>query len=132
MEHIKLERVSLRAILIVIAFLPINSYWIVQTEIVYYSSHPTTLSLLFNAILLIFFLAGINLLILKFVPRYAFSQQELLTIYILLSIGSAMSGHDMIQVLAPMLGHAFWFATPELDFCQSTRLAELIFGIPIG
>jgi len=118
MRHNELGRegISLRAVIIAIAFLPINSYWIVQTELVHYSSHPTTLSLLFNVILFIFFLIGVNLLISKFLPRYAFSQQELLTIYILLSIGSSMSGHDMIQVLAPMIGHAFQFATPENEW----------------
>jgi len=118
MKHNELsrERISLRAVIVVIAFLPINSYWIVQTELVHYSSHPTTLSLLFNVILFMFFLMGVNLLILKLLPRYAFSQQELLTIYILLSIGSSMSGHDMIQVLAPMIGHAFRFATPENEW----------------
>jgi hypothetical protein len=110
------KKVSLRALLIVLIFLPINSYWIIQTELVHYSSHPTTLSLFFNVILFIFFLIGVNLLISKFLPRYAFSQQELLTIYILLSIGSSMSGHDMVQVLAPMLGHAFRFATPENEW----------------
>ncbi len=110
------KRVSLRAVIIVIAFLPINSYWIVQTELVHYSSHPTTLSLLFNVVLFICFLIGINLLILKFLPQHALSQQELLTVYILLSIGSSMSGHDMIQVLAPMVGHAFRFATPENEW----------------
>jgi len=116
LDELGREGISLRAVLIVLAFLPINSYWIVQTEIVHYSSHPTTLSLLFNVILFIFFLIGINLVIAKFLPRYAFSQQELLTIYILLSMGSAMSGHDMIQVLAPVMGHAFRFATPENEW----------------
>jgi hypothetical protein len=115
-SRLKQEGVSLRALLIVLLFLPLNSYWMIQTELVHYSAHPTTISLLFNAILFVFLLIGVNLLIARILPRYAFSQQELLTIYILMSIGSAMSGHDMIQVLAPMLGHAFWFASPENEW----------------
>jgi len=110
------KKVSIRSVLIVLLFLPVNSFWLIQTELVHYSSHPTTLSLLFNVILFISLIMCINLIISKFAPRHAFTQQELLTIYILLSMGSTMSGHDMIQVLAPMLGHAFQFATPENEW----------------
>lgn len=115
-SNVERKKVTLRSLIIVLIFLPINSFWIIQTELVHYSSHPTTLSLLFNAILFIFFLIGINLILSKILPKYAFTQQELLTIYTLLSIGSTMSGHDMVQVIAPMIGHAFRFATPENEW----------------
>ena len=103
-------------LILVIILIPINSLWIIQTELVHYSAHPTTMSLLSNVIFLLFLFICINLMVSKIFRRYGLNQRELLFIYILLSTASTMSGHDMIQVLAPMLGHAFWFATPENEW----------------
>ena len=34
----------------------------------------------------------------------------------MLSIASGITGHDMLEILVPMLGHAFRFATPENEW----------------
>ena len=36
----------------------------------------------------------------------------------MLSIASGITGHDMLEILVPMLGHAFRFATPENEWQQ--------------
>ena len=44
-------------------------------------------------------------------PRYA-------CINIIMPIASGITGHDMLEILVPMLGHAFRFATPENEWQQ--------------
>ena len=74
---------------------------------------PTTVSLIYTVVLTILLLVLVNILIKQQAPKIAFSQAELLTIYTMLSLSVAISGHDVLQVLAPIIGHAFWFASPE-------------------
>lgn len=105
--------VTLRAILIALILIPINNYWIFLTEIVRYAGHPTTISLFYNAVFLLLLLIAANAVIKRFAPRYVFSQGELLTVYIMVNLASALAGHDMIQVLVPGITHPFKFATPE-------------------
>ena len=45
-------------------------------------------------------------------------QGELLTIYVILSISSAIAGHDMMQTLVPVIPNGFWFATLENEWQQ--------------
>ena len=42
--------VTWRSVLLALLLLPINAYWVVQMEVVRYSAHPTTISLLFNTV----------------------------------------------------------------------------------
>ena len=44
------------------------------------------------------------------------TQKELLVIYILLCIGTTVASHDFGQILVPLIGHAFWFETPENEW----------------
>lgn len=104
---------TLRAVIIALILIPFNNYWIFLTEIVRYAGHPTTISLFYNAVFVLLLFVGVNMLLRRFTPRYAFSQGELLTIYIMINLASAMAGHDMIQVLVPGMTHPFKFATPE-------------------
>ena len=85
---------------------------------VWWMQYPTTMSIFFNAVFILFALTCLNLAARKWLPRWAFSQGELLTIYVMLNLASAMCATDMIQVLMPMLGHAFWFASPENEWAE--------------
>lgn len=107
---------SLRALIIGIILIPINSYWIMETEVVWYSGHPTIVSLFFNVIFNISILVLLNFTLKRFRPKIALTQKELVLIYTMLSISSAICGHDMVEILVPILGHAFWFATPENEW----------------
>lgn len=102
--------VTIRAILLSVLLIPPNSYFSIQTPT------PTTVSLIYTVIFNLFILTLLNLLLKRFVPRMAFSQGELLTVYVMLSLSTIIAGHDMMQVLGPILGHAFWFATPENEW----------------
>ena len=105
--------VRAHALLIAIVLIPVNIYWIVQMELVRYSGKPTTISIFFNVVFNLLILSLLNACVRKILKRELFNQGELATIYMMLSIGSAIAGHSMMQILPPILGHAFWFATPE-------------------
>lgn len=79
-------------------------------------AHPTTVALIFTVVFNVFVLTLLNLLAKRLIPWLAFSQDELLVIYAMLSVASAVAGHSFVEILVPILGHAFWFATPENDW----------------
>ncbi|MBM3239636.1 hypothetical protein FJZ31_25390 [Candidatus Poribacteria bacterium] len=108
--------ITLKTLLLGIALIPINCYWLVQMEIIRYSAHSTLYSLFFNVVFSVFVLFSLNLLLRKLALRIALNQRELLTIYVMLSLSSAISGHSMMQVFVPILGHAFWGATAENEW----------------
>lgn len=99
--------VTWRSVLLCLLLLPINSYWVVQMEVIRYSAHPTTISLLFNTIFELLCLTLLNRVVSRFAPRLALERGELLLIYSILCIGSCVSGHDMLQVFVPMLTWSF-------------------------
>lgn len=49
----------------------------------------------------------------RVLPRWALRQGELLVIYSMLAIASAICGLDQLQTLVPVVAHPFWHATPE-------------------
>jgi len=108
--------VTWRAILIGLILIPPNVFWVVEVECIWHSGHPTTISLFWNVVLNLFFLILINLIIKQFWPKAALSQGEMVTIYVILSIASGLAGHDFLQLTAPTLPHAYWFATPENEW----------------
>ena len=114
----KHQGVTYRSLLIAIILIPINCYWIIEMEVIRYSGHPVTISLFFNVIFSVLVIIGFNFLLLKFLPKHALTQSELLVIYIMLSLASGIAGHDMLEILVPMLGHAYWFGTPENEWAE--------------
>ena len=56
---------------------------------------------------------GVNKLLTRLVPRHAFSRGELLTIYVILVVASALSGHDQLQILYTTIVWVVPNATPE-------------------
>ncbi|UCH33680.1 MAG: hypothetical protein JSV65_14065 [Armatimonadota bacterium] len=105
--------VTWRSLLVAAVLMPVNAYWLVQMEIVRYSAHPTTISLLFNVVFIILVLTLANAGLRRLWPRAALTQGELLVIYAMLAISSVIAGHDGVQVLAPSLAWPTEFSTPE-------------------
>ena len=109
----RVRMVTWRAVLLALCIMPFNAYWVIRMEVVRYSGHPTTISLFFNVVFILAVLLGLNALVRRLAPRWALAPGELLTVYIMLALASAISGHDMIEVLTPILAHAAYFARPE-------------------
>jgi len=105
--------VTFRAVVLALLLMPLNAYWIILMEVTRYSGHPTTISLFFNVVFLLAALIGLNGLLGKITPRLKLTPGELLTAYIMLALASAICGHDMIEVLMPILAHAHYYARPE-------------------
>jgi hypothetical protein len=108
-----LRGVTLRSVGLAVLIIPLNAYWQIQMEVVRYSAHPTTVSLLFNAIFILLLLTGLNALLARWAPKRALTQAELLTIYGMVCIASCIAGHDGIQVLVPQIPWPWQFATPS-------------------
>lgn len=104
--------VTVRAILVGLFLIPVNALFILYGYI-WGQSRPTTVSLYFNVIVTMLFLCGVNAVLKRISRRLVFSQGELLVIYAMLAIASAVCGLDQIQTMLPVVAHPFWHATPE-------------------
>ncbi len=108
-----LRGVTVRSVLLAVVLMPLNAYWITQMAIVRYQGHPTTVSLFFNCIFILLCLMLLNSALRRISRHLTLDRSELLVVYIMLNISSALCGHDMIQVLAPQMSHWAWYATAE-------------------
>ena len=104
-----------RSIMIGFLLIPINCYWIIQKTGLWMGP-PDTLSLFYNVIFILLVLILINSILRKYLPSSALNQGELLVIYVMLSIATALEGIDLMQLIPPTLGHAYWYATPENEW----------------
>lgn len=109
--------VTLKSVIIALILIPANVYWIVEQEVVRYT-HPTLMAPISNVIFIVFIFTILSLLFRKLVPKLALSQGELLVCYVMLTAMSSLCSHDMMQILIPTLGHAYWFATPENEWAE--------------
>ncbi len=100
----------LRAVILGLLIIPINSYWVILMEKVLPGPFPTSISLFANVIFILLIIWLLNRLVYQFFPRIALTQPELLLIYTMVAIGSALAGHDSIPVLIMMMGHPYFFA----------------------
>ena len=93
--------------------MPITAYWLIELEVVRYT-FPTIIHPFSNVIFVIFWLLLIQTYYLLKSLRYSVSpSRELLTIYVMLGFVSCLCSYDMMEILVPILGHPFRFATPE-------------------
>ena len=85
------KAVTWRSVLVCLILLPINSYWVVQMEVIRYSAHPTTISLFFNTIFILLCLTLLNRAVGRVLPGAVLQRGEMLLIYSVLAIGSCVS-----------------------------------------
>jgi hypothetical protein len=114
-----------RGFVVGLILLPFNALWVLYME--HISAHgpiPSTISLFFNVVFVLFFLALGNGAVRRVRPRWALNQGELIIVYIMLAISTALAGLDGMQVLIPVMTHGFWFANPE------NRYDQLLEGVP--
>ncbi|MCL5269190.1 MAG: hypothetical protein M1457_01205 [bacterium] len=108
-----LRFVSIRAIAIACALMPVLALMVVQSELIWYSGHSTAISLFFHVTFTIFLLGLANLYIQKRWPKAALSAGEMMTIYMMLSIAGTFCSHDMLQIMVPMLSFPKYNANPQ-------------------
>ena len=105
--------VTLRAMAIACALMPILSMWVVQAELIWYTGHSTAISLFFHVTFVLFLLALVNLAIGRRWPTAALQPGELLTIYVMLSVAGTLCSHDLLQIMIPMLTYPTYNANPQ-------------------
>lgn len=104
--------ISFRAVLIGLILVPFNCYWVTITEIKWCSNDSTCVSLFMTVVTLIFFITLANLAVARRYPKLALNQGEIMVVYIMLTISTAMGGHDMMGNLLPNIANVFWFNNP--------------------
>lgn len=102
---------TLRALLLGALLIPFHVYWIVTVEGIYHWSHCTAVSLYWNVVFNLLLLLALNALLKRYAPRWAFTQAEFVTIYVMIAVASALAGHDTLQLGVPNISHPYYYAT---------------------
>src|SRR3712207_3380519 len=95
--------VTFRAVLIGLGLIPLNTYWVIYVEGIRHWNHATAMSLFWNTIFCLFLLVLLNLLLKRYLPRFAFGQGEFITIYAMITLATALAGHDSLQLGYPVM-----------------------------
>ena len=120
-----------RGVVIGTVLLPINALWVLYMEhIAAHGPIPSTISLFFNVVFILFFLALANALLRRLRPLWALTRGELIVVYVMLTTSTSLAGLDGMQVLLPVMTHGFWFATPENHWDRMLRDAPLWLVVP--
>jgi hypothetical protein len=113
---------SWRVLLVSAALIPLNALWM-MTGSLWNAGYPTTVSLFFNTILYLFVLTTANFGVKAVSPRLALPPRDLLVIYTMVTLASAISGLDMLQLIGAMVAGPHALATPE------NQWSELFLGL---
>ena len=112
-------QVRARAIVIGAILVPLNCFWLSQMEMATQFSagygggpYPTTFSLFANVIFILVILSLLNALVRRARPEWALRRGELIVVYLMLCIASAVDAIDCIDVLFPMLTHLHRYDDP--------------------
>jgi len=105
--------VTLRAIMIACALMPVLAWWVVEAELIWYTGHSTTISLFYHVTFVILLLALGNLAVARRRPGAALQPPEIMTIYLMLCIGGVLCSHDLLQIMIPMLAFPAYNANPQ-------------------
>ena len=115
MSDIHKSGLTLKSFLITLLLTPINVLWIIELEVVRHTC-PTIIHPLANVIFILFWLLFIRYLLGRISPKLGLSEPEVLTTYVMLCLVSCLCSYDTMEILIPMMGHPFRFATPENEW----------------
>ena len=110
------QKITKRSVLIAVILIAVNSYIISYVEMIWHTVHLTTVSLPINAISSLLLLTWLNYILKKIRPGVVLSQRDLMVIYVMLTVGSAFSGHDCMPRLMGLITYPSRYATPENDW----------------
>ncbi|MDQ2731805.1 MAG: hypothetical protein M3Y56_09120, partial [Armatimonadota bacterium] len=103
--------VTWRAVLLAALLTPLNCFWIIESDIVHYVGFSTTISLFYNVVFSLLLVLAVNAVLRRWFPAWRLRQTEMMTVYVMLAISSALCGHDQIQILVSMVAHPVQYAT---------------------
>ncbi len=111
--------ITWRAMALGVAVLIPNTIWVIRMERVYGGPYPTTISLFMNVVFLLCVLQAVNAVVARLAPAWAFRQAELLTVYAMLGVGTALAGLDSLTIVPQVAADPFHSATPENHWAVS-------------
>jgi len=114
----KQKPVTTRAVVVGLALAAVNTYWVVLAEVRLNALDGSCLPLFVTPIFILSLLTVTNIALNAVRPRWALTQVELVTVYIIVVICETLGGHDFVQNLFGTIGHAHWFATPENQWAE--------------
>lgn len=109
--------VTWRAVLIGFLSIIPGVFWGVYGDVVSQTDLTST-SLMMPPVLILTALLLLNWLARRLDPRRALTQQELITIYVMMTVAVILSGMGMIQFLCTTLGAVPHFKTPENEWAK--------------
>lgn len=107
---------TFRAFLIGTLLIPLMCYWVEYTEIVAEGTDLAAMSLIIGAVFSLFVLICVNGILTRLAPKWAFSQAELMFIYVMQTVSIGISGIGMMQFLVTSLGNAFYYKSASNDW----------------
>lgn len=118
--------VRARAIVIGLLMIPPNSLWVILMEKVCGGPYPTVVSIFVNCVFVLTLMVAANSLVRRVRPEWALGTAELLLIYAMLTIATALCGHDMLPTLVAQMSWPWWYDS------ETQRYAEFIHALPSG
>jgi len=109
------NNITLRAVLIGLVMVIVNTYWVGIASEMWYCMF-TLVNPFSNAIFTLTFLIVLGFALRQIHPRLSLSSAELLTIYVMVTMASTISGHTTMAPLLAALTQPFWFASPENEW----------------
>ncbi|MCG9128538.1 hypothetical protein JT359_13140 [Candidatus Poribacteria bacterium] len=93
----------------------LTCYWIISAEnrVVW---ELTDFSIFPTVLFTFFFLAALTPILKRIFRNAAPTKRELAMTYIMVSVATALAGHDIVRQLVPMIANAGWYATPENEW----------------
>lgn len=107
-----------RGVVLAVVLAPLHTYWLINLEIVRGTGFSSTISLFFNVILTLCVLLLLNVPLRRLCPRWALTRAELITVYTMLSMVTAICAIDFGEPLLCLIPYAAWHATPENHWDQ--------------
>jgi hypothetical protein len=104
--------VSLRAVVIGLVGIPLNTYWMTLTYWRFGNDAGTPYPVYYNCIFYLSVLGGVNTILRRRKPEWEFSLGEMLTIYVMLSVATAWCGVDLLMPLPETICNSYWMASP--------------------
>lgn len=105
----RLTGISWRSIILGALLIPPNAYWVMMVEGIYHRGHPSVMALPWNVVSTVLALVIVNQFLKRYVRRFAFTQPELITVYVMVWVVTMLAGHDSLQLGIPALAFTSYF-----------------------
>jgi len=104
-------RIRLPVILASALIVSVSNYWVSSVW-----NGFSLNSLFINAVFITFITGFVSFLLGKVKKSLALRPGEILIVYIMLAIATGAAGRDTVELLTQVVGHPFWFASPENEW----------------